>query len=305
MCRRSRGRPASIQQRSDPQCGERGLGVGLDEDSVAGHQRGQRVGNAHRQRVVPGGDDAHDAAGLEMLDGAGNQRECAEPPLALQVTMGGPGVVTAHDRGVGDLFECVPPRLAAFQLDQVQGLRLAAQHQVVQPQEHLRALLERALRPGCLGLAGQLGGVAYVLGGAAANRPQGLGLPGRGQHHLFARPGSHGCPGGHGGDALRRQRACGQRLRAGECGTVTVSGLGALGVRRSECHGLSSRCAHRRRSRPRARVDPRSHHCACKRVIVDASLSRLPAPVGGRRMSAAQLESAAGSGVPGRSGSTK
>ena len=53
MCRRSGGQAGLVQQLRRPQRGERGLGVGLDEHGVAGHERGQRVGDAERQRVVP------------------------------------------------------------------------------------------------------------------------------------------------------------------------------------------------------------------------------------------------------------
>ena len=57
------------------------------------------------------------------------------------------GVVAGHDRGIGDLFEGVLARLAALELDEIEDLVLALEDQVVEAQEDLRPLGERAHRP--------------------------------------------------------------------------------------------------------------------------------------------------------------
>ncbi len=52
-----------VHQPGAEQCRQHGLGVGLGDHGVAGHQGREAVTQRHRERVVPGRDDADDALG--------------------------------------------------------------------------------------------------------------------------------------------------------------------------------------------------------------------------------------------------
>ena len=73
----------------------------------------------------------------------------------VEVPVGGAGVVAGGQRDVERLVEGVLAGLAGLPHDQVDDLVLAVEHQVVQPQQHRRALVERASGPRPPGRAGR------------------------------------------------------------------------------------------------------------------------------------------------------
>ncbi len=160
------GRQARLDdQVAGPQGGEAGLRVGLHHQRVARDESGQRVADGEFERVVPGGDLADDAARLTVLGDLGEGRDDAGVPLGAQVRGGLAAVVPGGDRDGLDLLVGVEAGLAGLQLDQVEHLGLALEHQVVEAEQDGRALPHRGAGPGDLGGAGALERGDHVLGG--------------------------------------------------------------------------------------------------------------------------------------------
>ncbi len=153
-----------LEQLRAEQRREHGLGVGLDHHRVAGHQGGQAVAESQGEGVVPGGDDPDHALGQPVHLDAGQPGEHAGHPAGGEVVRGGTGVVARGQGDVGQLEEGVLAGLAGLDADQVADLVLTVQDQVVQPQQRLRALLDRRPRPGLLRPAGAGHGLPDVLG---------------------------------------------------------------------------------------------------------------------------------------------
>src|SRR5665647_2244069 len=137
------GQPRLVEQGHSRQSGQGTLVVRPEHHRIAGQQRRDRVGDRHRQRVVPGGDDAHHALGLAQLDRLAEQRESPLSTARTQVSRRATRIVTAHDRGVRDLLEAVRPSLAGLELDEVEQLHLPLEHKVVEPQEDPGSLRHR------------------------------------------------------------------------------------------------------------------------------------------------------------------
>ena len=153
-CQMSFGKPASSSSCAREQRGQHGLRVRLGDDGVAGEQRGEAVAERHRERVVPGADDADDALGHPVDLDPGQAGYDAELALRVEVLVRGAAVVAGGQRDVQRLVERVLPGLAGLPHDQVDDLVLAVEHQVVQPQQALRALVDADLAPRLLRLAG-------------------------------------------------------------------------------------------------------------------------------------------------------
>ena len=135
------------QQLVRPQGRQRGLRVGLEHHRVAGQERRQGVADRQRERVVPGRDDADDAARMVQLVDAGGNRHQASSAARAQVALRAHAVVARHDRDVADLLERVLARLAGLELDQVERLGLSREHQVVEAQQHPSPVGQRPFRP--------------------------------------------------------------------------------------------------------------------------------------------------------------
>ena len=118
-------------------------------DRVAGSNRGDAVGDGHRQRVVPRADQPHDALGLRRDRHPGEQRQCTVAALRLQLLLQATGIEARRQRHMGNLVEGVGAALAGLNLDQVEQLVLVLEHEVVQTQQRLLALAQRSLAP-CL-----------------------------------------------------------------------------------------------------------------------------------------------------------
>ena len=159
------GQPGLDQQVAGPQRGQRGLGVGLHHDRVAGDEGGQRVADGEFERVVPGGDLADDPARLAQFGDLGQGRHGAGVPLGPQVAGGLAPVVPGGDGDGLHLLVGVQPGLAGLQLDEVEDLGLALQHQVVEAEQHGGPLAGPGSAPRRLGGAGALEGGRDVLGG--------------------------------------------------------------------------------------------------------------------------------------------
>ena len=151
-CQMSLGKPASSSSWAREQRGQHGLRVRLGDHGVAGEQRGQPVAERHRERVVPGRDDPDDALGHPVDLDPGQARDDAELALGVEVLVRGTGVVAGGQRDVQRLVERVLAGLAGLPHDQVDDLVLAVQHQVVQPQQAPRALVDADPRHACCAL---------------------------------------------------------------------------------------------------------------------------------------------------------
>ena len=88
--------------------------------------------------------------------------------LGAQIPLRGVGVIARGDAHVEDFLERVATRLAVLQLNEVEHLVLASQHEVVETQQHRGALRDRAGRPLRLHVAGAAGRRLHV--GACAVR---------------------------------------------------------------------------------------------------------------------------------------
>ena len=155
--------------------GEHGLGVGLDHHGVAGQQRGQAVAQRQGEGVVPRRDDADHALGQVVHLDVGEAGEHAGHAPAVEVVVGGAGVVAGGERDVRELQEGVLAGLAGLDADQVADLLLPVEHQVVEPQQRGGALGQRGARPGLLRPPGPRDGLPDV--GLARLRDVGDRLP--------------------------------------------------------------------------------------------------------------------------------
>ena len=147
------GREAGLlEQLGREQRRQHGLGVGLGDDGVAGQQRREAVAQRHRERVVPGRDDADDALGDPVELDPGEHREDAADAAGVEVLVGRAPVVAGGERDVERLVEGVLAGLAGLPADQVDDLLLAVEHEVVEPQQRRGADVDRRTRPLLLGL---------------------------------------------------------------------------------------------------------------------------------------------------------
>lgn len=94
----------------------------------------------------------------------GEGRDGAGVPLRLEVGGGLAAVVAGRDGDGLHLLVRVQPRLAGLQLDQVEDLGLAGEDEIVEAEQHGRALPYRRLRPQRLRGAGRVEGLRHVLG---------------------------------------------------------------------------------------------------------------------------------------------
>ena len=138
------------QQVHRPERRETGLHIRFEHRGVARHQRRHRVGHRQVERIIPRDDEADHAHRRLEFPGPGQQRQGALAPARTQQSLRPPRVVARDDRGVQNLFECVPPRLAGFPLDEIQHFVLALQQQIVKAQKDARAVGKRAPAPGRL-----------------------------------------------------------------------------------------------------------------------------------------------------------
>ena len=226
-CHRSRGMPASSSSSAAEQRRQHGLGVGLDDDRVAGHQGGDPVAQRHRERVVPGRDDADHALGDVVDVDPGQGGDHAQTALAVEVPVGRARVVAGGQRDVQRLVEGVLAGLAGLPHDQVDDLVLAVEHQVVEPQQRLGPLVERRPRPGDLRASGAAEGLGDVV--VARLRHVGERLAGqrRGHHHRLPRRRGDALGQSGGVLGLERQRGAGVVLGVARPGQQRVRVAGS------------------------------------------------------------------------------
>ena len=158
--------PRLAQELHRDESGEGCLGVWLEDDAVAGEQRGDGVGDGEGQRIVPGADDPHDTLGVVVLGRAGQDRERALATDRPQVLRRAVGVIASRHRDVRHLFEGADPGLAGLGLGDVEELLLAVEHEVVVGEHDVAALDQRATGPRSLGDASSVHGLDDVVGGA-------------------------------------------------------------------------------------------------------------------------------------------
>ncbi len=160
-----RGQPGLDEEVAGPQGGEGRLGVGLHDDGVARDEGGEGVADGEFERVVPRGDLPYDAARPAQFGDLGQRGDDPGVRLGPQVGVGAAAVVAGGDGDALHLLVRVQPRLAGLQLDEVQDLGLAAQHEVVEAQEDSGAPLYGRGGPAPLRLAGPVEGVGDVVRG--------------------------------------------------------------------------------------------------------------------------------------------
>ena len=214
------GREAGlVEQLRGQQRGEHGLGVGLGDDRVAGEQRREAVAERHRERVVPGRDDADDALGHAVHLGAREHREHPADAVGVEVLVRGTGVVARGQREVGDLEVGVLAGLARLPHDEVDELVLPVEQEVVQAQEGGGALVDRRRGPSGLGVARpheRLGHVGRSRLGDVRER----GSADRRRHGVRLAGGAHD-PAREGGDV--------RAIEAVDRGAVVLGVRGAVG----------------------------------------------------------------------------
>ena len=99
--------PGVAQQLDAGQGDQRALAVGLVHDGVAGRDGRQAVGDGHRERVVPGADDADDALGHVVDPHRGEAGQRAGATLGLELATQAARIEARREGEVGDLVERV------------------------------------------------------------------------------------------------------------------------------------------------------------------------------------------------------
>ena len=164
----------AVQQMQHPQGRDRGLGVRFDDDGVAGQQRRDRVGHRQRERVVPGGDDAHDSLGMVVnLDGHRTGERTADP-ARLEQSDCVAGVVARLRTDIQQFFQSVLAGFSGLPLDDVQTLVATAEHQIVERQKDACPFRHRNRRPALLRGPGEPEGRRHICGVGLGN-PSDLG----------------------------------------------------------------------------------------------------------------------------------
>lgn len=158
------GEPRLDEQVTGPQGGQAGLGVGLHHDRVARDEPRERVADGQFQRVVPGRDLADDTARVAQFGDLRERGHGARVPLRLQIGGGLTAVVAGRDGYGLHLLVGVQAGLAGLQLDEVEDLGLAFEHQVVEAEQDGGPLPYGDLCPDRLGLPGRLERLLHVLG---------------------------------------------------------------------------------------------------------------------------------------------
>lgn len=126
------------------------LRIGLVDDRVAGDERGDEVVGAQGQRIVPRRDEPDDPERRVIDLGAGQPGHSTAPARRAQCARGGKRGESADVVGVEHLVVGVLAGLAGLGLDDVEEQLLAAPDQIVQGEEHCRALTHTAGSPRCL-----------------------------------------------------------------------------------------------------------------------------------------------------------
>ena len=120
---------------------------GLVTTALPASERGQAVAQRHRERVVPRRDDPDDALGhvVDLDPGQARGRRPSRRSVS-RCSCAGAAVVAGGQRDVQRLVEGVLAGLAGLPADQVDDLVLPVQHQVVQPQQDRRPVVDARLR---------------------------------------------------------------------------------------------------------------------------------------------------------------
>ena len=119
--------------------------VGTAEVPLAGYHAGEILDLA--DGPLRYSDDPDHAERVVVLVGGRQQRQRAAAALGGEVALGRIGVVAGDDRDVEDLLEGVTARLAGLDLDQVEDLVLAREHEVVEAAAGPRARRRSSCAP--------------------------------------------------------------------------------------------------------------------------------------------------------------
>ena len=157
-------KPRLDQQVTGPQGGQAGLGVRFHDDGVARGEGGEGVAHREFQGVVPGGDLADGPARVAQLGDLGEGRHGTGVPLGTQIRRRFAAVVACRHGDGLHLLVGVQARLAGLQLDEVEDLGLALQHEVVEAQQYGGPLPHRHLGPHALRGTGRPERPRHVLG---------------------------------------------------------------------------------------------------------------------------------------------
>ncbi len=225
------GEAGLLEQLRAEQRGQHGLGVRLGDHGVAGQQRRDAVAQGQRERVVPGRDDADDALGHVVDLDPGQDRDRAQLALGVEVAVGRTCVVAGREGDVHRLVVGVLAGLAGLPADEVHDLVLAVHHDVVQPQQDLRTVLQRGLCPRPLGPPCSGDRVLDVGGARLGDHRQRLAGERGVRRHLVARCRHH--PAGQRADVgrVQRVRRRGVVLGIGRARLAACGGSGRIGLK--------------------------------------------------------------------------
>jgi hypothetical protein len=151
------GQTRPRHQLPSPQQGQRGLGIRLGDDGVAGQQRGKYVPDTEVEGIVPRGDDTDQPLGHPHLPDLRQAGHHAPHLTRGQVLAGSAGVVPGDRGDLSHLLPGMEPRLAGLPLDQVEDLVLPSQQQVVEGEHDLAPAPDRRPCPCGLGVPGRRG----------------------------------------------------------------------------------------------------------------------------------------------------
>lgn len=185
-------RHAGPPQQFEPgQRGQRGLGIWLGDDGVAGGQGCQPVAEPHGERVVPRRDDRHDPLRVVVNVDPREDREDARTALRAQQPRRVFAVIAGGQRDVEDLLHRIGSALARLDNDQVGEFHLMGQHKVVKLQKSSAPCARAERGPRRLQGAGCCERVLDIGGARLGDLREGTGVQ-RGEGRLRrARRGAH------------------------------------------------------------------------------------------------------------------
>ena len=118
-----------------PECGERGLDIGLDQNGVPRQERGDGVARGQGQRVVPRRDHTDETHRVSDDLRTDEQRESPAHAPRAHESADVAGVVPGVDADVEHFLIGITPGLTRLQLDEVEDLIAPREDEVVEAEQ--------------------------------------------------------------------------------------------------------------------------------------------------------------------------
>ena len=128
-------------------CALRRLVIGQQHDGVAGNDGGSNIRTGQGERVVPRGDDPHDAFGLVGFHGLREHRHGAAAAAVFKDARPMPPVVVGQLGRIEHLFKRTQPVLLRFALNGVENVVLMSEHELREPAKNSGAFADGGRRP--------------------------------------------------------------------------------------------------------------------------------------------------------------